>query len=68
MFCWAQGIGGCGVLAIGQLVFFNLVPPSKYPVYIGLVTAVIAGSFITGPLVGGGITVHGHWRWVFLFK
>ena len=67
-FRWLQGIGGCGVLALGQLVFFELVPPRKYPVYIALVTAVVALSLVVGPLIGGGITLHGDWRWVFLLK
>lgn len=66
MFRWLQGIGGCGVLALGQIVFFDMVPPAKYTLYTALVTSVIASSLISGPLVGGGITVHGEWRWVFL--
>jgi MFS family permease len=68
MFRWVQGIGGCGVLILGQLVFFELVPPAKYTAYTALVTSVIAFSLVTGPLIGGGITLHGHWRWVFLIK
>ncbi|KAH8730006.1 major facilitator superfamily domain-containing protein, partial [Phaeosphaeriaceae sp. PMI808] len=66
MFRWVQGIGGCGVLALGQLIFFDLVPPEKYTAYTTLITSVIASSLVTGPLVGGGITLHGQWRWVFL--
>ncbi|CAO2654475.1 Nn.00g112080.m01.CDS01 [Neocucurbitaria sp. VM-36] len=66
MFRWLQGIGGCGVLALGQLIFFDLVPPEKYAAYTTLVTSVIASSLVTGPLIGGGITLHGVWRWVFL--
>ncbi|ORY07384.1 major facilitator superfamily domain-containing protein [Clohesyomyces aquaticus] len=65
-FRWLQGIGGCGVLGLGQLLFFELVPPAKYPLFIGIVTAVLALSLVIGPLIGGGITVHGNWRWVFL--
>lgn len=55
-------------MALGQLVFIELVPPSKYPLYIGIVTAVLSSSLVCGPLIGGGITMHGHWRWVFLVK
>ncbi|KAF2248085.1 MFS general substrate transporter [Trematosphaeria pertusa] len=66
MFRWLQGVGGCGIMALGQLVFIELVPPSKYPLYIGIVTAVLSSSLVCGPLIGGGITMHGHWRWVFL--
>ncbi|PSN72305.1 MFS general substrate transporter [Corynespora cassiicola Philippines] len=68
MFRWLQGICGCGILALGQLLFFELVSPPKYPPYIALVTSVVALSLVIGPLVGGGITVHGDWRWVFLLN
>lgn len=68
MFRWVQGIGGCGVLALGQLIFFDILPPTKYVPYTTLVTSVIASSLVTGPLIGGGITVYGSWRWVFLIK
>jgi MFS family permease len=63
-----QGIGGCGILALGSLAFFELVPEEKYPSYIALVSAVVSASLVIGPLVGGGVTVHGNWRWVFLLK
>ncbi|KAG4222540.1 hypothetical protein PC116_g28986 [Phytophthora cactorum] len=68
MFRWLQGIGGCGVLALGQLIFFELVPPEKYTAYTALITSVIASSLVTGPLIGGGITLRGEWQWVFLIK
>ncbi|KAF1951253.1 MFS general substrate transporter [Byssothecium circinans] len=66
MFRWLQGIGGCGIMALGQLIFIELVPPEKYPMYIGLVTVVLTSSLVCGPLIGGGITLNGDWRWVFL--
>jgi MFS family permease len=68
MYRWVQGIGGCGIMVLGQLLFFELVPPERYPLYIALVSAVIGLSLVTGPLIGGGITVNGNWRWVFLLK
>jgi MFS family permease len=68
MFRWVQGIGGCGVLVLGQLIFFDILPPKKYVPYTTLVTSVITFSLIGGPLIGGGITLHGLWRWVFLVK
>ncbi|ORX97750.1 MFS multidrug transporter-like protein [Clohesyomyces aquaticus] len=67
-FRWAQGIGGCGVFALVQLLFFELVPPQKWPAYISLVTGFIALSVIAGPLLGGAITLHGSWRWIFLLN
>jgi MFS family permease len=55
-------------MALGQLLFLELVPPEQVPRYIGIVTAVLALPLVTGPLIGGGITLHGNWRWVFLVK
>jgi MFS family permease len=68
MFRWLQGVGGCGILALGQLVFIELVPPNKYPKYIGIVSVAMTAPLVCGPLVGGSITLSGDWRWVFLIK
>ncbi|GAW24967.1 hypothetical protein ANO14919_145640 [Xylariales sp. No.14919] len=69
MLRWLQGVGGCGILALGQLIFFELVPPEKYTAYTALVTSVIASSLVTGPLIGGGITLdQEQWKWIFLLN
>ena len=68
MFRWCQGIGGCGVYALTQLMFMEIAPPGKLPKYMAGVSMVLALSLITGPLLGGGITLHGSWRWIFLLK
>jgi MFS family permease len=68
MFRWVLGFGGSGIYSIATLVFFELVPPSKYADYVALVTAVIALSVVSGPLLGGAISSHGRWRWVFLLN
>jgi MFS family permease len=68
MFRWCQGIGGCGVFALVQLLFMELVPRRKFPAYMATVNVALALSLVCGPLLGGGITLHGSWRWIFLFK
>lgn len=68
MFRWLQGIGGCGILALSQLVFVELVPPAKYAKYIGIVSIAMTAPLVLGPLVGGGISLSGDWRWIFLIK
>ncbi|CAI9626582.1 unnamed protein product [Alternaria burnsii] len=68
MFRWCQGIGGCGVYALTQLLFMEIVPKRKFPQYMAGVSMVLALSLITGPLLGGGITLHGSWRWIFLLN
>ena len=67
-FRWLQGIGGCGVFALVQIYSFELVPPQKWTTYATLVTAVIALSMTAAPLMGGAITLHTTWRWIFLIK
>ncbi|KAF2184758.1 MFS general substrate transporter [Zopfia rhizophila CBS 207.26] len=65
MFRWVQGVGGGGTFALIQLIFFELVPPAKWPLYLTILTGVIAFSLVTGPLIGGTIALHKHWRWIF---
>jgi MFS family permease len=68
MFRWCQGIGGCGVFALVQLIVLEIAPKRKLPGYITMVNVALALSLVMGPLLGGGITRHGSWRWIFLFK
>lgn len=68
MFRWCQGIGGCGTYALVQLIFLELVPRRKLPAYMALVVGALSISMVVGPLLGGGITLHGSWRWIFLIK
>jgi MFS family permease len=49
-------------------MFMEIVPQRKLPTYMAGVSMVLALSLITGPLLGGGITLHGSWRWIFFLK
>lgn len=51
-----------------MVVFFEMVPSSKYPAYTALVAALFTVSLLLGPLMGGLINVHTTWRWVFLLN
>lgn len=68
MFRWCQGIGGCGVFTLVQLIVLEIAPKRKLPGYITMVNVALALSLVMGPLLGGGITRHGSWRWIFLFN
>ncbi|KAF2256481.1 MFS general substrate transporter [Trematosphaeria pertusa] len=68
MFRWIQRIGGGGIFALTQLVFFELVPPIRWPLYVSLVTGVVALSLAVGPLIGGAIALRGQWKWIFLLN
>jgi MFS family permease len=67
MFRWLQGIGAAGVFSL-TLVFYELIPPSKYALSTSVTNMIVSLSFLTGPLIGGAITRSGKWRWVFLIK
>lgn len=51
-----------------MVIFFEMVPTSKYTIYAGLITVIFAVSLAIGPLAGGWINTHAAWRWVFLLK
>lgn len=63
-----QGIGGGGIYALISVMLYELVPPSRYPLYSTLISTVVALSPSLGPIVGGVILQGASWRWVFLFK
>jgi EmrB/QacA subfamily drug resistance transporter len=60
-----QGIGGGGLIALGQTIIADLVPPkerAKYQVYFA---AVFMGSSLLGPVLGGFMAEHLHWSSIF---
>jgi MFS family permease len=63
-----QGIGGSGIYGITTIMIYELVPPSKFPLYTTYVMVLFAIAFALGPVLGGLITNHGSWRWVFLLN
>ena len=63
-----QGIGAAGSNAVTLAIFFELVPPAKYATNTSVVALAYALSQVLGPLLGGAISDHSTWRWVFLLK
>jgi EmrB/QacA subfamily drug resistance transporter len=60
-----QGIGGGGLIAMGQTIIADLVPPrerAKYQVYFA---AVFMSSSLLGPVLGGVMAQHLHWSSIF---
>lgn len=63
-----QGIGLGGVQALAQTVMAAMISPRERGKYNGYMGAVMAGSTIGGPLIGGAIVDSPlGWRWVFFF-
>lgn len=60
-----QGIGGGFIFANAFAIIADLFPPAERGKYVGLMSGGFGLASVLGPLIGGGITDHLHWRWVF---
>src|SRR3989304_3238341 len=60
-----QGFGSGALMANAFAVIGDLFAPSERGKYMGLFSAVFGFASILGPTVGGTITDHLSWRWVF---
>jgi EmrB/QacA subfamily drug resistance transporter len=60
-----QGLGAGAIFPIALAVIGDLFSARERGRYQGLFGAVFGLSFIVGPFVGGWLTDHASWRWVF---
>jgi len=60
-----QGLGGGALFPIAIAIVGDLFPPAERGKWQGLFAAVFGFSAIVGPSLGGWITDHWGWRWVF---
>ena len=60
-----QGLAGGTIMASAFATIGDLFSPAERGRYFGLFTSVFAVASIAGPLVGGFVTDHWGWRWVF---
>lgn len=65
LFRGLQGLGGGGLMVGAQAALGDVVPARQRGRYTGLFIAIFGAASIAGPLLGGFITTHLSWRWIF---
>ncbi|GAB3050832.1 MDR family MFS transporter [Intrasporangium mesophilum] len=63
-----QGIGMGTLMPLSQTIIGDIIPPRQRGKYQGLMGGVFGLSSILGPLVGGFVTDHFGWRWLFFIS
>ncbi len=60
-----QGLGGGAIYALSFIVAGILYPPEKRAQVHGIISGIWGVASVLGPLAGGLIVEHWHWRWAF---
>ncbi|HXM55380.1 MAG TPA: MDR family MFS transporter, partial [Candidatus Dormibacteraeota bacterium] len=60
-----QGLGIGAMMPLSQAIIGDIIPPRERGKYQGLLGSVFGLASIVGPVVGGFVTDHMGWRWLF---
>ena len=65
---FVQGIGGAMMVPVGRLVLMRAIPKHDYVAALNYLTIPALLGPVTGPALGGAITLYLHWRFIFLIN
>ena len=60
-----QGLGAGGIMPVAMIAFADLLKPKERAKWQGMMMGIFTFASILGPVIGGWITDHASWRWVF---
>ncbi|GJJ10987.1 hypothetical protein Clacol_005216 [Clathrus columnatus] len=60
-----QGMGGGGILSFSAIILADLVPLRERGIFAALFGLTWSLAAAIGPVVGGGLSNEGQWRWIF---
>jgi len=60
-----QGLGAGMIMGIAFAILGDVFTPAERGRWVGLMSGVFASASVIGPLIGGTLTDHVHWRWIF---
>lgn len=60
-----QGLGAGGIMPVAMTAFADLLSPKQRAKWQGAMMGIFTFASILGPIIGGWITDHASWRWVF---
>lgn len=63
-----QGFGESFIMASAQTILFSIYPPQKRGLAMGIYAMGVSFAPSLGPTVGGWVTEHLNWRWVFFIN
>jgi len=63
-----QGFGGAMMVPVGRMVVLRATPKDKLVHAIATLTWPALGAPVLGPVLGGFITMHWGWHWIFLLN
>lgn len=65
MFRAVQGLGAGGLMVVSMAAMADVASPRERSKYAGYFGAIFGGATIAGPLIGGFLTDHVSWPWIF---